>query len=106
MIVVPEAFRRYEDKVDVSDEWTFQKLLTSFREWGKDRWKDSRPQKRALAVEAEVRGIKPKEEITVTYDERVINYINKYGKEISYVRKARTQTLMRNVLTGKFEKIE
>lgn len=102
----PEAFSRYEEKVEVSDKWTFQKLLTSFREWGKDKWKDSRPQKRALAVEAEVRGIKPKEEIEITYDEKIISYINKYGKEISYLREARTQKLMRNVLTGKFEKID
>ncbi len=102
----PEAFRRYEEKVDVDKKWSFQQLLTSFGEWGKDKWIASKKQKKALAVEADIIGIKPHEQQEIEFTEKLISYVNKFGTLVEYTQKARTQTVFRNLLTGRYEKTE
>ncbi len=102
----PEAFRRYEDKVDVDKKWTFQQLLTSFSEWGKDKWIESKKQKKALAIEADLIGIKPHEKQEIRFEEKLISYVNKYGTQVTYTQKARIQVAFRNLITGRYEKSE
>lgn len=103
----PEAFRRYEDDVDTSDLDTFPQLLTSFKMWGKERFPATNKQKRALGKEGEERlGIAPLEEQRITYGEKKISYVNKWGTQVEYIRKARVDIITRNVVTGKFAKTE
>jgi len=48
----PEAFRRFEEVVDVSKIKSFQQLLTAFSLWAGRKWKGSPLQIEALKVEA------------------------------------------------------
>jgi hypothetical protein len=58
----PEAFRRYEEVVDVSKFDSYRELFYSFAYWsGPRRWKDSYPQNLALVKEAKRLGFKDAE---------------------------------------------
>ncbi len=96
----PEAFERYEEKVDIKEEGikTFPQLITSFGEWATDKWKGSRKQVRGLAIEAKKRDIEP--------------YVKEAGfrhKETGrFEKKATKETIKydryRNPITGRFMK--
>lgn len=72
----PEAFKRYEEKVETKDMKTFDQLLTSFKIWADKKWIGSRKQVKGVAIESEKKGIQS------------------YLKEAGF----------RNIKTGKFEK--
>jgi hypothetical protein len=62
----PEAFKRFEQVVDVSKIETFQQLLTAFQYWAGKKWKETPKQVKALKVEAIRLGIA---EVPVTIEE-------------------------------------
>ncbi|MEM2320211.1 MAG: hypothetical protein QXQ63_05665 [Candidatus Bathyarchaeia archaeon] len=64
----PEAFRRFEQVVDVSKITSFQQLLTAFSHWAGRKWVGSQKQIQALKVEAERLGIP---EVPVTLEEYI-----------------------------------
>ena len=49
----PEAFRRFENDVDISKFESYHQFTTAFRWWGGQRWKGTDKQWRALNREAE-----------------------------------------------------
>jgi hypothetical protein len=49
----PEAFRRFENDVDISKFESYHQFITAFRWWGGQRWKGTAKQWRALNREAE-----------------------------------------------------
>jgi hypothetical protein len=53
----PEAFRRFEEVVDVSRIQSFRQLRLAFAYWAGWKWHDTYMQNRALAVEARRLGI-------------------------------------------------
>ena len=79
----PEAFNRYEDDVDTSRIRSFQHLLLSFDMWGGKRFYPTEKQLKALAIEADKRGIPP-------------------VMQVEYRRKGKLYTGWRNILTGRW----
>lgn len=53
----PEAFRRFEEVVDVDRIKSFRQLTLAFSLWAGEKWKDTWKQREALRVEAERLGI-------------------------------------------------
>ena len=53
----PEAFRRFEEVVDVRRIESFRQLRLAFASWAGWKWHDTYMQNRALAVEARRLGI-------------------------------------------------
>ena len=53
----PEAFERFEDKVDVSRIESYNELTSAFASWAGHKFFYTRRQMEALAVEAIERGI-------------------------------------------------
>jgi hypothetical protein len=53
----PEAFRRFEEVVDVRRIQSFRQLRLAFASWAGWKWHDTYLQNRALAVEARRLGI-------------------------------------------------
>ena len=49
----PEAFRRFENDVDISRFESYHQITTAFRWWGGQRWKGTAKQWQALNKEAE-----------------------------------------------------
>ena len=93
----PEAFERYEDKVEV-DDMTFPQLITSFRNWADKKWRGSRKQVRGLAIEAKKRDITPYVEEAGFRDKKTGRFSDKKTKDtVKYAR-------YRDPITGKFMK--
>lgn len=59
----PEAFKRFERQIDISNVKTLFELRQKFKEWALDKWIGSTRQQEALRIEAEKRGIETKEKI-------------------------------------------
>jgi hypothetical protein len=55
----PEAFRRFENDVDVDSIRSFRQLRFAFSEWAGERWVDSGRQLHALSNEARRYGLLP-----------------------------------------------
>lgn len=53
----PEAFRRFEETVDIDRIESFRQLRAEFAMWAGRNWKNTASQNRALAIEAVQRGI-------------------------------------------------
>jgi hypothetical protein len=53
----PEAFKRFEKDVDVSEIKSFRQLKMEIVSWMGEKWKDTSAQNRALAREAQRLGI-------------------------------------------------
>jgi hypothetical protein len=53
----PEAFRRFEEVVDVRRIESFRQLRLAFASWAGWKWNDTYLQNRALAIEARKLGI-------------------------------------------------
>ena len=53
----PEAFDRFEERVNVDDIASFRELLYAFASWAGQKWYGTRRQMEALAVEAQRIGI-------------------------------------------------
>lgn len=60
----PSAFKRFEEKVDVSRIETFRQLKLAFQIWAGKKWLDTPKQVEALRVEAVRLGI-PEVEVTI-----------------------------------------
>ena len=82
----PEAFKRFEEVVDVSKIKSFQQLLMAFKLWAGRKWKDSPLQIEALKEEAFKREIP---QIPVTHEEylRKKAEIDKLYERVYYCRR-------------------
>jgi len=82
----PEAFKRFEEVVDVSKIKSFQQLLMAFKLWAGRKWKDSPLQIEALKEEAFKREIP---QIPVTHEEylREKAEIDKLYERVYYCRR-------------------
>ena len=94
----PEAFERFEKRVDVSRIRGFDHLLVSFSHWAGKQWIGSNEQVNALKVEADKRGIP-------AYGERRVQFeiVRTWRFECITV-KSRPQTRYRDLRTGRFIK--
>ena len=52
----PEAFKRFEQRVDISRFDSYRQLAYAFSWWAGKRWKDSYEQNLALRIQARKRG--------------------------------------------------
>jgi hypothetical protein len=77
----PEAFRRYEEVVDVDKIESWRELKSSFASWTGANWKDTNLQNSALAVEARKRSIPLQIERALTWRHEIVIRRNK-GYEI------------------------
>jgi len=70
----PEAFKRYEHGGSLKERGikTFEELMLSFRNWGKDKSPLTRKQTRALGIEAKKIGIQPYQKIGFTRNNKLI----------------------------------
>jgi hypothetical protein len=98
----PEAFRRFEEVVDVRRIDSFRQLKLAFASWAGWKWLDTYMQNRALAVEAWRLGI------PVLVDKRPSFHM--YGRKTATWRheivtvKGKSQTRYRDLKTGRFIK--
>lgn len=100
----PEAFERYEDKIETKDIKTFNQLQVSFKQWAKSKGTMTKKQRRALAIEGKEKlKIAPAEKVRIVYEEKKISYYRK-DKLIEYIRKAKIVEMTRDVITGRFMK--
>jgi hypothetical protein len=100
----PRAFDSYEEKHDIGKKGikTFEQLKNSFDLWatdykGKKRYIDSKEQKRALAIEADKRGLKTYERQDIPIRGYKVSYISKTGKTVQYERKFHIQHVIREI---------
>jgi hypothetical protein len=98
----PEAFRRFEDVVDVRRIQSFRQLRLAFAYWAGWKWHDTFMQNRALAVEARRLGI------TVFIERRPVAHFHgrtavTWRHEVVTV-KGKSQVRYRDVKTGRFIK--
>jgi hypothetical protein len=56
----PEAFRRFEEVVDVDEIKSFRELRVAFSLWAGERWLDTSKQLHALSIEARRLGFLPR----------------------------------------------
>jgi predicted glycosyltransferase involved in capsule biosynthesis len=104
----PEAFRRFENDVDVGRLESYHQLTLSFRWWAGQRWKGSYRQWNALNAEAENLGF----HVPDVYREaiREKRYTDFYGRRNSTWKRETvsirgvTQARYRDVRTGRFIK--
>lgn len=102
----PEAYKRFEKKVDLSDVNSFQQLLKAFQLWGDKKAPATRLQKRALAVEGKKDGIEPTETRRIVHERKEISYTRKDGRQVNYIRKGRIVNQTVDIITGRFVKSE
>jgi hypothetical protein len=99
----PEAFRRFEEVVDIRRIESFRQLRLAFASWAGWNWRDTYMQNRALAVEARRVGIP-------VFVERRPVARRFYGRTaVTWRRevitvKGKSQTRYRDVRTGRFIK--
>jgi len=102
----PEAFERFEKRVDVSRIRSFDHLLVSFSHWAGKQWIGSNEQVNALKVEAEKRGIPvPREEPRRVSREPYFREERAEGQtwRFEWVEvKSRPQMRYRDIKTGRF----
>jgi hypothetical protein len=98
----PEAFRRFEELVDVTRIQSFRQLRLAFASWAGWKWRDTYMQNRALAVEARKLGIP-----VFVQRQRVSRF---YGRTAVTRRhevvtvKGKSQARYRDLETGRFIK--
>jgi len=98
----PEAFRRFEEVVDVRRIQSFRQLRLAFAYWAGWRWHDTYMQNRALAIEAR------KLNIPVFVERRPVAF--SYGRTVVTWRhevvtvKGKSQVRHRDLKTGRFIK--
>jgi hypothetical protein len=68
----PEAFKRFEEVVDVDRIESFRQLHFAFASWSGRKWHDTYMQNRALAVEARKHGIPLEGFFTGRVERRVV----------------------------------
>jgi hypothetical protein len=98
----PEAFDRFEKRVDTSKIKTFEHLRMSFALYAGRRWKGTAKQVDALADEAEKIGIPtPREErrARIREQERVRGW-----RHEQYTIRGKLRSIFRDVKTGRFIK--
>ena len=77
----PEAFRRFESKVNVRQITTFKQLEISFEGWAGGKWAGTSRQKEALAIEAHRLGIETKETEKSNEYHRIEQQFNEYNRQ-------------------------
>ena len=97
----PEAFRRFEDDVDVRDFESFRQLEIAFGYWAGRRWRPTYKQKCALAREARRLGIS---EQFRGRNYRFSSSPNLWYRYETVSVKGRMQQRFRDVRTGRFIK--
>jgi hypothetical protein len=95
----PEAFRRFEQDVDISNIESFRELAYAFSYWAGKRWVDSYGQNIALRREAQRIGIRIE---IPSYHQRQIQY-QTWRHETVIVR-GKSQDRYRDLQTGRFIK--
>jgi len=99
----PEAFKRFEEVVDVERFRSFRELAYAFSYWAGRRWRDSYLQNRALRREARKRGF---------FDAKLPKYLKRpsiaqtrqsWRYEVVNV-KGKSQNRYRDIRTGRFVK--
>jgi hypothetical protein len=88
----PEAFKRFEKDVDVSEIKSFRQLKMEIASWMGEKWKDTSAQNRALTVEARKHGI--------SLERAHIPYVS-WRHETAMVR-GRGQARYRDLKSGRF----
>jgi len=105
----PEAFRRFENDVDIGKLESYRQLTVSFRWWAGQRWKGTTRQWHALNAEAENLGF----EVPSIYGYRSrsswssgnTTFIeNRAWREENFVVDGKSRIRYRDVRTGRFIK--
>jgi hypothetical protein len=106
----PEAFRRFENDVDVSRFESYHQLTLSFRWWAGERWKGTHRQWEALNREAENLGFNEHNGYRQTiWEKRHSDYYYHVGYKSTWRRetvnsKGRARSVYRDMKTGRFIK--
>lgn len=100
----PEAFNRFEKKVNVDDIASFRELMYAFASWAGQKWYGTRSQIEALAVEAQRIGIPVYDE---KREERIRHFASvpkmAWRHELVIVM-GKSQSRYRDLKTGRFIK--
>jgi hypothetical protein len=102
----PEAFRRFENDVDVSRFESYHQLTLAFRWWAGERWVGSHRQWEALNSEAENLGFEPPDFIREELEDLGSS---RYSRRHSWRRetvnlKGKARSVYRDIKTGRFIK--
>jgi len=96
----PEAFRRFEQYVDVSETTSFRELRLAFSFWAGKKWKDTPRQIEALGVEANRIGIPvervPREPRRIVKVHYRVETITRHNKLIKIYRDIKTGRFVRH----------
>jgi hypothetical protein len=94
----PEAFKRFEKDVDVSEIKSFRQLKMEIASWMGEKWKDTSAQNRALNREAQKLGI------PVAYVERrEIAYVpSMLWRHETVMVRGKSQARYRDLKSGRF----
>jgi hypothetical protein len=87
----PEAFRRFERRVDISRFESYRELAYAFSHWAGFRWRDSYAQNLALRTEARERGF---------FDAEIPRYLMRlplYQRKRKWKRKVRVSKVQKSV---------
>lgn len=101
----PEAFKRFEEEINVSKVNTLDELIDEFKDWGLERAPITNLQRKVLAIEGVKIGIDPVYLSRYFRKERDISYFTKTGKKVSYHQSAKFIEVYRHVLTDKSKNI-
>jgi hypothetical protein len=95
----PEAFERFEKRVDVSRIRSFEQLTLAFSIWAGKQWKGTSKQVKALKIEAVKRGIpvpkekpKRKEEVGLRFRQEEVVRL-----EVGGLNGSRLRVILRSV---------
>lgn len=101
MDMFPEAFRRFEEVVDVRRIDSFRQLRLAFAYWAGWKWHDTYMQNKALAVEAQRLGIPVFERRPVTcfHGRTAVTW-----RQEAVTVKGKSQVRYRDLKTGRFIK--
>jgi predicted glycosyltransferase involved in capsule biosynthesis len=100
----PEAFKRFEDHVDVGKFETYHQLTLAFRWWAGERWRGTHRQWSALNREAEHLGFY----VPNVYRESIREkWSSDYGERRTWRRenvnlRGKTRNVYRDIRTGRF----
>ena len=99
----PEAFRRFEDHVDVGRFESYHQLTLAFRWWAGERWVGSSRQWEALNAESENLGFNVPDYVREELNDNRRHYRSPWRRETLNL-KGRARNVYRDIKTGRFIK--